>query len=300
VTPAIVCFFRTRRISAKRAVAPLARFVALAIALAGIFSQRASAQYSPAYDTCVNAAGSDAANLTVCAQTELNRQDARLNQMYRKRMTQLAGDAAAVTSLRADERKWIRARDAKCKTESVCILKETHDRADVLAAQVTAAGSAVATASSSHTAASAPGSTSGAIPPELVGKWIVVKTLPTKTISCWGETEAKSLTGTVIIYTPDSFQWKNTITKDPKVTKTTVNARDFALNNSGGGANDSNVSFKQLGISSPRATQITLEHADADLTGGTTEIPGDVVLLRDPTHIVFSVCNLYFLAELRK
>jgi uncharacterized protein YecT (DUF1311 family) len=269
----------------------VAVLLAVAAAISGPLCPRARAQYSTAYDTCANAAGNDAANLTVCAQTELNRQDARLNQMYRKRMTQLASDAAATTSLRSDERKWIRARDGKCKSDSVCVLKETHDRADVLAAQVNAAAA---------TGAAASPSAATAIPAQLVGKWTVVKTLPAKTISCWGDSEAKSLIGATITYTADSFQWKDTLSKNPKVTSTTVSARDFEANNSGGGANDSNVSFKQLGIPGGRATQITLEHADAHLTGGTTEIPGDVVLIRDPTHIVFSVCNLYFLAEKQK
>ncbi|MGC1382731.1 MAG: lysozyme inhibitor LprI family protein, partial [Candidatus Acidiferrales bacterium] len=244
--------------------------------------------------TCVSAAGNDAANLTVCAQTELNRQDARLNQMYRKRMSQISGDAAATTSLRSDERKWIRARDAKCTTDSVCLLKETHDRADFLAGLVSSSPSGE---TATTTAAPVGTPTAGTIPAELIGTWTVVKTLPTKTISCWGEAEAKTVIGTDIVYTADSFQWKDAVAKDPKVTKAVLSAHNFALNNSGGGANDSNVSFKQLGITSSRAAQITIEHADANVTGGTTEIPGDVVILRDPTHLVFSVCNLYFLAQ---
>ena len=269
------------------------RVVIFGVALAGCAlgaAGGARAQYSGAYDTCVHAAGKDSTNLTVCAQTELNRQDARLNQMYRKRITQLAGNAAATTSLRADERKWIRARDAKCKTDSVCLLKETHDRADTLATQVTAAPADTAGAG---------GATSAAMPQDLLGSWTVVKTLPTKTISCWGESEAKELIGTQIVYSADAFQWKDSAVKNPKVTKTVVTAKDFELNNSGGGANDSSVSLKQIGIKEQRVTQFSIDHADANLTGGTTEIPGDVVLLRDPTHIIFSVCNLYFLAEKR-
>jgi uncharacterized protein YecT (DUF1311 family) len=269
------------------------RVVVLAVGLvcfAMADARGARAQYSAAYDTCVHAAGSDTTNLTVCAQTELNRQDARLNQMYRKRIRQLSGSPSATTSLRSDERKWIRARDSKCKTDSVCLLKETHERADMLSAQITAApadASAAGTASASS------------MPAELLGTWTVVKTLPTKTISCWGESDAKGLIGTQIIYGADSFQWKDSVSKNPRVTKTVVTAKDFELNNSGGGANDSSVSFKQLDIKEQRVTQFAIDHADANLTGGTTEIPGDVVLMRDPTHLVFSVCNLYFLAEKR-
>jgi hypothetical protein len=236
---------------------PCAVLFAAGFVLAG----PAKAQYSPAYDACVRAAGNDSANLIVCAQTELNRQDAR---------------------------------DAKCKTDSACLLKETHDRADFLAGLVAApTPGEVATAAAAQVSA-AP---AGGIPVQLIGRWTVVKTLPTKTISCWGEAEAKSVIGTEIVYTAESFQWKDAVTRSPKVTQTVLSARNFELNNSGGGANDSNVSFKQLGIATPRATQITIEHADANVTGGTTEIPGDVVILRDSNHLVFSVCNLYFLAE---
>lgn len=281
---------------APRACATFAAVAAAALAIAS----PSRAQYSPAYTSCVNAAGNDAANLTVCAQTELNRQDARLNQNYRKRMTQISSDAAATASLRADERKWIRARNAKCKTDSACLLKETADRADFLTTQFSAeSNSQGAVATGAHLTAGTTSDTEnrGVIPHELIGHWTVLRTLPTKTISCWGEAEAKAVIGTEIIYTADSLKWKDAVAKNPKVTKNVISARDFALNNSGGGANDSNVSFKQLGITSARATQLTIEHADADVTGGTTEIPGDVVLLRDTSHIIFSICNLYFLAE---
>jgi uncharacterized protein YecT (DUF1311 family) len=264
--------------------------IAIALGCCTLVSARGMrAQYSAAYDTCVHAAGNDTVNMTVCAQTELNRQDARLNQMYRKHITQLAGSPSATTSLRADERKWIRARDSKCKSDSVCLLKETHDRADMLAAELTAAPAD----------ASAAAATTNTMPAELLGSWTVVKTLPAKTISCWGESDAKELIGTQIVYGADSFQWKDSVAKNPKVTKTVVTAKDFELNNSGGGANDSSVSFKQLEIKEQRAAQFSIDHADANITGGTTEIPGDVVLLRDPTHLIFSVCNLYFLAEKR-
>ncbi|MGA7289712.1 MAG: hypothetical protein WBX02_16535, partial [Terriglobales bacterium] len=44
------------------------------------------------------------------------------------------------------------------------------------------------------------------IPQELVGKWIVQRELPARTISCWGEKEAKAILGTEIEYTTDSFR----------------------------------------------------------------------------------------------
>ena len=48
------------------------------------------------------------------------------------------------------------------------------------------------------------------IPVELRGKWTIKRELPTSTISCWGEQEAKEIIGTEIQYSADSFRWKDT------------------------------------------------------------------------------------------
>lgn len=137
------------------------------------------------------------------------------------------------------------------------------------------------------------------IPKQLRGTWIVTREIPTKTICCWDESQAKRLIGSEIVYTLDSFRWKDTVTRNPTVQIAVLSAEQFHDENSGGGANDSQVDFDQLGIKMPRATQITLSHEPADLTGGTTEIPGDVVLIKGPNTIVFSVCNVYFEAHRR-
>ena len=137
------------------------------------------------------------------------------------------------------------------------------------------------------------------IPAQLRGKWIVSRVLPTSTICCWGEKESKALIGTEIEYTKDSFQWKNTITNHPTVENIVISAEQFHNENSGGGANDSQVSFRQLGIKAPRITQITLGHEPANITGGTIEIPGDRVLIKNGNKIIFSVCNVYFEARRR-
>jgi hypothetical protein len=136
------------------------------------------------------------------------------------------------------------------------------------------------------------------IPRRLRGTWIVKHEIPTRTICCWGEAEAHRLIGTEIEYTADSFRWKNTITRHPTVQVVNLSAEQFHDENSGG-ANDSQVDFRQLGIRAPQATQITLGHEPAELTGATTEIPGDVVLIKGPNTIVFSVCNVYFEAQRR-
>jgi hypothetical protein len=53
------------------------------------------------------------------------------------------------------------------------------------------------------------------IPQELVGKWIIQRELPTRTISCWGEKEAKAIIGSEIEYTTESLRWKQIVVKHP-------------------------------------------------------------------------------------
>ncbi len=65
------------------------------------------------------------------------------------------------------------------------------------------------------------------IPQELVGKWVIQRELPMRTISCWGEKEAKAIIGTEIEYTADSFRWKHIVVKHPTVTVAVVSAEQF-------------------------------------------------------------------------
>jgi hypothetical protein len=81
---------------------------------------------------------------------------------------------------------------------------------------------------------------------------------------------------------------------NPSVNVSSLKAEDFQTENSGSG---SSVSFVQLGIRDTQVTRIALSHPDADITGGTTEIPGDVVLIKDENTLLFSACNVYFEAQ---
>ena len=135
------------------------------------------------------------------------------------------------------------------------------------------------------------------IPKELVGKWVIQRALPTRTISCWGEKEAKAIIGSKIEYKANSLRWKMVVVKHPTVEVHVVNAEQFERENSSPSVNGSQVSFRQLGINAPEAKQISIEHPPAEITKATTEIPGDVLLLKDRNTIVFSVCNVYFEAK---
>jgi len=133
----------------------------------------------------------------------------------------------------------------------------------------------------------------------LRGRWVVRRDLPTSTICCWGEKEVKSLIGTEIEYTANSFRWKNKVITNPTVQIEVLSAEEFHDEFSGGGASDSQVNLRQLEIRAPQITLITLGHEPADLTGATIEIPGDQVIVKNKNTIIFAVCNVYFEARRR-
>jgi hypothetical protein len=110
-------------------------------------------------------------------------------------------------------------------------------------------------------------------------------------LSCWGEKEVKAFVGTEIEYNADSFRWKDIFISHPTVVVTTVTADEFQKNSSGSG---SFVDFRGLGIPRSEATKVQIQHPPADITGGSIEIPGDDVLIKDRNTIVFSVCGVYF------
>jgi hypothetical protein len=135
------------------------------------------------------------------------------------------------------------------------------------------------------------------IPQQLWGKWVVTREIPTTTISCWGSAEAKTLLATEIEYSKEKFRWKNVVTEHPVAESKIVNAEQFHDDNSGQGSNSSQVTFRQLGIKAKQATQVSIRHSPAAITGATSEIPGDEVLLKNENTIIFSVCNAYFEAK---
>lgn len=89
------------------------------------------------------------------------------------------------------------------------------------------------------------------------------------------------------------------VVRNPKVVVRVITAEQYEREYSSPSVNGTQVSFRQLGISAPEVKQVTVDHAPADITTATTEIPGDVVLLKNRNTIIFSVCNVYFEAERR-
>lgn len=90
---------------------------ALLLLLAGVAAS--SPDYSASYGACMasgEAAGGVTSAMMDCTGAEIDRQDARLNQVYRLRVATLA--PPRVAALRAAERAWIRARDVRCHREA--------------------------------------------------------------------------------------------------------------------------------------------------------------------------------------
>jgi len=137
------------------------------------------------------------------------------------------------------------------------------------------------------------------IPIQLRGDWKVTRVIPTATITCWDDSQAKKLLDTTIHYYADGFLWNDHVVRNATVNVNTLSAKQFHREYSGGGAADSQVDFRQLGIRAPDAVVVTVEHDPANITGGSIEIPGDWVLLKNHDTLILSVCNVYFEARRR-
>ena len=96
-------------------------------------------RYSADYNQCIDASGGVTSEMMSCIGTEIDQQDARLNQAYVMVMRSLS--AAKKVALRQSERAWIGQRDVRCRrliqgddgtaaslTYSGCILDETIKR----------------------------------------------------------------------------------------------------------------------------------------------------------------------------
>ena len=135
------------------------------------------------------------------------------------------------------------------------------------------------------------------IPKEIWGRWVVSREIPTTTISCWSETDAKKLIGTELEYSREVFRWKDLVTSHPVAETRMISAEQFHSENSGKGSNSSQITFDQLGIQANQAMQISIHHSPAEITGATIEIPGDDVLVKGKDTIIVVACNVYFEAK---
>lgn len=128
------------------------------------------------------------------------------------------------------------------------------------------------------------------LPGTLAGSWRITRILPTTNVACWDAEHARTLIGSTLVYRENAMRWRDGAVPLQDIYTRTVSAAQFQKENSG----DAPATFAQLGIRSPHVLEINLQHDDMDITGATTEVPGDSVLLAGPNRIVVSACGVYF------
>lgn len=217
--------------------------------------------------------------VAIAQDTGLSEQDARLNQAYQQRVTQLSRNPQKLAELRRQELDWIKQRDHQCGKDVACLVEATKVRADYLEQQV------------SQDTPKPPGQ----IPQELLGKWIIRKVIPTDTVTCLDSKQAQTLIGTEIEYRADGFRWKNTTVRSSGTSTNMIGAQEFAQTNSG---SQSHVDFNQLGIAVSAVKQITISHPAVTIgelsPSGSGAMPGENVLVEAPNTMIFEICSTYF------
>lgn len=128
------------------------------------------------------------------------------------------------------------------------------------------------------------------LPGRLQGTWRINRVLPTTNSACWGKEQAMPLVGSTLTYRDDTLRWRGGAVPLDDITTRTVTDNEFRKENGG----QTPASFAQLGIHAHAVLEVDLQHEDADITGATTEVPGDSVLLAGPNRIVVSACGVYF------
>ncbi len=129
------------------------------------------------------------------------------------------------------------------------------------------------------------------LPARLGGTWRITRVLPTTNNTCWGREQAEPLIGSTLTYRDDALRWRGGEVALEDVTTRKLTAAEFSKENSG---STTPASFVQLGIHAPSVMEVDLQHEDMDITGATTEVPGDSVLLAGPNRIVVSACGVFF------
>jgi hypothetical protein len=126
------------------------------------------------------------------------------------------------------------------------------------------------------------------MPASISGKWRIVKMLPTRNPQCWDEERAKTLIGTTLTYAPKIMFWQGGSEPITEVLTRTLSRRKFQ--------DEYKVDLPELGTAAASVEEIDLQHEDADVTGASTEVPGDTIVLAGPGRIVVSACGVFYSA----
>jgi hypothetical protein len=95
-------------------------------------------------------------------------------------------------------------------------------------------------------------------------------------------------------YRPASMRWKRGLIPLNGVVTRTLTPEVFAKESAT--TYGTPLKLTDLNITTPSVLEIDLQHEDADITGSTTEVPGDTILYVNKNTIVISACGTYFQA----
>lgn len=126
------------------------------------------------------------------------------------------------------------------------------------------------------------------VPTSIAGTWRIVKILPTRNVQCWDADQARAMVGTTLTYQAHSMVWHGGAVP--------VSAALSRMLRRGSFLEEYKVDLPELGIAAETVEEIDLQHEDADVTGATTEVPGDTVVLAGRGRIVVSACGVFYSA----
>lgn len=121
------------------------------------------------------------------------------------------------------------------------------------------------------------------LPQQVAGTWRIVRILPVHTNACWSEKDAQPLIGSLLKYSPTAMRWRGGVIPLTGITTRSVTSDDLAHETPGG--DTPSLKLADLGIHADGVTEVNLQHEDADITGSTTEVPGDSVLIAGPSTL---------------
>jgi len=132
------------------------------------------------------------------------------------------------------------------------------------------------------------------LPSQLQGSWRIAKLIPTTNQGCWDQARAQFLVGTTLTYSQKTMRWQGGDIPLTGIISRIINDNDLKSEFDG---DPKPADFSQLQIKDPLVQEINLQHEDADITGASTEVPGDSVLLAGPNRLIGSACGVYFEAQ---
>lgn len=128
------------------------------------------------------------------------------------------------------------------------------------------------------------------IPASVAGTWRIVRVLSAPMAACWDAAHLEALVGTTLRYEAGAMVWQGGRVRTPEALSRTLSRRKFQ--------EEYKLDLADLGIRAEEVTEIDLQHEDMDITGATTEVPGDTIVLagagRSNNRILVSACGAFY------